>query len=281
MKEKISIYIPVFNSEKTIKNVINSLFTQSKKFNEIIIVNDGSTDKTLEIIKSYKNIKIINNFKNKGLAATRNIAIKNCKNKIVANIDSDVVLSKHWLKNITKCLKKKKIIMCGGNTKEKFTKNIYNKWRSERYPLNWGDKDILNPPFIFGSNSIQYKSAWKKVGGYDEKFKTAGDDVNYSKKISSIKNSSTFYSNNSVCYHLQNDNLITLSNRVWRYHSFGYKNTTPSVFRFFKLGIKQLKILFLRYRENLINLNFKYFYIDLIVFILFIIFEFNNFLKKK
>ena len=80
---------------------------------------------------------------------------------------------------------------------------------------------------------------------------------------------------------LQNDNLITLSNRVWRYHSFGYKNSKPSVYRFFKLGIKQLKILLLRYINNIINLNFKYFYIDLIVFILFIIFEFNNILKKK
>ena len=281
MKEKISIYIPVFNSEKTIKNVINSVFAQSKKFNEIIVVNDGSTDKTLKILKSYKNIKIINNFKNKGLSATRNIAIKNCKNKIVANIDSDIVLDKYWLENILKCLKQKKIVMCGGNTQEKFIKNIYNKWRSERYPLNWGNKDILNPPFIFGSNSIQYKSVWKKVSGYDEKFKTAGDDINYSKKISLIKNSSTFYSKNSVCYHLQNDNLITLSNRVWRYHSFGYKNSKPSVYRFFKLGIKQLKILLLRYIKNIINLNFKYFYIDLIVFILFIIFEFNNILKKK
>ena len=78
---KISIYIPVFNGEKTIKQSIKSIKSQTIKFDEIIVVNDCSTDKTLEILRSIKKIRIINNKKNLGLAASRNIAFKNCKNK--------------------------------------------------------------------------------------------------------------------------------------------------------------------------------------------------------
>ena len=276
MKNKISIYIPVFNGAKTIKQSIESINSQTIKFDEIIVVNDCSTDKTLEILRSFKKIKIINNKKNLGLAASRNIAFKNCKNKIVANIDADIVLHKNWLKNILKNLGKKNIIMCGGYTKERYLKNIYNRWRSINYPLNWGNKNLVNPPFLYGSNSIQYRSLWKKVNGYNSQFKTAGDDVNYSKKISLLKKFNTFYSVKAICYHLQNDDLNSLSNRVWRYHSFGYKISNPCIKKFFKLIIKQLKILIIRTTRNILNLNFSYFKIYIYIFLKFVYLEFKN-----
>ena len=280
MNNKISIYIPVYNGEKTIKKAIDSILKQTIKVNEIIIVNDFSNDDTLKIVKSYKNIKIINNKKNLGLSASRNIAIKKCKNKIIANIDADIVLEKNWLFKMKKYLKEKDVVMCGGNTKEKYVRNIYNKWRSERYPLNWGKKNKKNPAFLFGCNSIQYKYLWKKIKGYNPIFRSAGDDVDYGKKIAAA-NFNTFYVNNAYCFHLQNDNLHTLSYRVWRYHSYGYKIKKVTLFRFFKLIIKQFNFLIKRLVDDLLSLNIKYFLIDTIVFFNFIYFEGKNVLKNK
>tara|TARA_B100000767_G_scaffold128081_1_gene121940 strand:+ start:3699 stop:4544 length:846 start_codon:yes stop_codon:yes gene_type:complete len=280
MPKKISIYIPVYNGEKTISAAIESITKQSKKFDEIIIVNDCSTDQTLEILKTFQNIKIINNSKNEGLAKSRNIAIANCNSEIVANIDADIVLDKFWLENILKYFLINNIVMCGGNTQDQNLKNIYNKWRSEHYPLNWGTKDIKNPPFLFGSNSIQYKSLWQELNGYDEEFRSAGDDVNYSKKISQ-KDKITFYVESALCYHLQNDNLFTLADRIWRYHSFGYKDTKPSFFRFLKLSIKQIKFFFTRFFTNILKLKLLYVYIDFFVFISFLYFEIKNIFSKK
>ena len=73
MIEKVSLYIPAFNAEQTIQQAINSAENQKAKFDEIIVVNDFSTDKTEEKIASFNNVKLINNKKNEGLGKSRNI----------------------------------------------------------------------------------------------------------------------------------------------------------------------------------------------------------------
>ena len=72
-KEKVSIYIPAYNAEKTIKDCINSVINQSKKFDEIIVIDDNSIDNTLAILKEFPNIKIIENKSNMGLGYNRNL----------------------------------------------------------------------------------------------------------------------------------------------------------------------------------------------------------------
>ena len=72
---KFSIIVPVYNVEKYIKKCINSILNQTYKNYEIIIINDGSTDKSKKILETYKkinNVKIINQT-NKGLSVARNI----------------------------------------------------------------------------------------------------------------------------------------------------------------------------------------------------------------
>lgn len=281
MTEKISIYIPVYNGARTIAKSINSIFDQSKKFDEVVIVNDCSTDQTLEILKTYSDIKIINNSKNEGLAKSRNIAIKNCKNKLVANIDADIVLDKYWLENILEHLLKNNMIMCGGRTIETNLANIYNKWRSERYPLNWGLTDITNPPFLFGSNSIQDKNLWVNLRGYNENFTSAGDDVDYSRRINQLHNKKISYVSSALSYHLQNDSLESLINRVWRYHSFGYKDVNPSFYRLLKLFIKQLKIFFQRFLKDFLRFNFFFIFINFFILLGFFYFETKRLLIKN
>ena len=78
-----------------------------------------------------------------------------------------------------------------------------------------------------------------------------------------------------------NDNLESLSNRVWRYHSFGYKIKQPSFYRLIKLSLKQFKFLMQRFLENLIKLNFYYIYISLQIFLKFISLELKNYLSNK
>ena len=97
MSEKISIYIPVFNAEKTIEQSIHSIKEQSINVNEIIIIDDNSNDNTKEIIKKFSDIKIITNKSNMGLGYSRNLGMKESKNDIVGAIDADVVLDKYWL----------------------------------------------------------------------------------------------------------------------------------------------------------------------------------------
>ena len=281
MNNQVSIYIPAYNAESTIREVIDSILNQSYKFDEIIVVNDSSNDKTVEKIKSFSEIKIINNNTNKGLGFSRNVGIENCKNEIVAGIDADVVLDKFWLETILSYLEKDKIVMCGGNLKEKLTENKFNLWRSIYYKQNWGEQELLNPPFLYGCNTIQLKSIWKQIGGYNEELKTNGEDVEYCNRVRSGQDTNVFYSNKALCYHLQNDNIKTLSKRVWRYHSFGYKIKKPTIYRFIKLTIKQIKFFFQRSISSLFKLNFYFLYINSFILLDFIKLELMNVLKEK
>ncbi len=276
---KASIYIPAYNAEKTITEVLDSVFSQSLQFDEVIVVNDCSTDNTYNCLKSFKNLKIINNTENKGLSYCRNIALENSKNEFVASIDADVVLDKFWLESISNHLKDN-VILVGGNLIEKYKDNIYNNWRSVYYKQNWGNVDLHNPAFIFGCNNIQSKVAWKKINGYDEKLKSNGEDIDYSIRLRK-EGYDTFYCQKAKCYHLQNDNLSSLSARVWRYHSFGYKIKEINFFRFFKLVLKQINFFFKRTTKEIIDLNFKFLIINFGILIYFIRFEFMNVWNNK
>ena len=280
MSEKISIYIPVFNAEKTIKQSINSIKEQSINVNEIIVIDDNSNDNTKEIIKKFSDIKIITNKNNMGLGYSRNLGMNESKNDIVGAIDADVVLDKYWLETLLKNLGKNNIVMCGGKMIERID-NRFNSWRAKYYSQNWGDNNVENPPFLYGSNTIQLKSAWLKVNGYDEKLKTNGEDISFTNKIREQENYKLLYSAQALCHHLQDDNLNSLSKRVWRYHSYGYKIKEPSLYRFIKLTIKQLKFFIIRLINNIIKFNFFFIYISFVVFIKFIKLEFCNFIKNK
>ncbi|MGM3309360.1 glycosyltransferase [Anabaena sp. WFMT] len=86
----ISVVIPVYNGEKTIRETIESVLTQNFKDIEIIVINDGSNDSTLEIIKSIADSRIqIFTYTNAGLAASRNRGIYHASGEYISFIDAD------------------------------------------------------------------------------------------------------------------------------------------------------------------------------------------------
>ncbi|MGL5056237.1 MAG: glycosyltransferase family 2 protein [Fusobacteriaceae bacterium] len=92
MNEKISVIIPVYNTEKYLRRCLESIINQSLKEIEIIIVNDGSPDGSSKIIDEFsqkdKRIKVINK-KNGGLSSARNVGLKKAVGEYIFNIDSD------------------------------------------------------------------------------------------------------------------------------------------------------------------------------------------------
>ncbi|MEG0034962.1 MAG: glycosyltransferase family 2 protein, partial [Bacilli bacterium] len=90
MNQLVSIIIPAYNAEKTLKRCIDSVMNQSYTNFELIIVNDCSTDNTLGIVREYKDerIKIISNSKKLGLAS-RNNGFLNAHGELIYFLDSD------------------------------------------------------------------------------------------------------------------------------------------------------------------------------------------------
>ena len=105
---KISVLIPVFNSEKYLKDCIKSVVNQTLKDIEIIIINDGSYDNSINIIEEFllndKRIKLINK-KNTGYGNSLNTAIKIAKGKYISIVESDDVIKPEMLEILYNKLK--------------------------------------------------------------------------------------------------------------------------------------------------------------------------------
>lgn len=109
MNSKISIIVPIYNVEKYLEECIESIINQTYKNIEIILIDDGSTDKSGEICDKYSKkdsrIKTIHQ-ENKGIAETRNVGLKYATGEYIAWVDSDDIISNNMyevlLKNMIK-----------------------------------------------------------------------------------------------------------------------------------------------------------------------------------
>lgn len=102
-KIDISIIVPIYNTDKYLSRCIKSLISQTKRNIEFILINDGSTDDSEKIIKSYedKRIKYYKN-KNQGIGKTRNFGIKKSTGKYIMFVDSDDYISKECCEELFK-----------------------------------------------------------------------------------------------------------------------------------------------------------------------------------
>ena len=134
MDYKISIIVPIYNSEKYLDKCISSIQNQTINEIEIILVNDGSTDNSKDICNYYscidKRIKVIN-IKNKGVSNARNTGIRNATGKYIMFVDSDDYVDPNWCEEMLKETQDNKdnFIVCGYkilNRREKNKKIQYN-----------------------------------------------------------------------------------------------------------------------------------------------------------
>ena len=112
-KPLISIIIPCYNAEKYLHECLNSVLSQSYENWECLLINDGSKDKTFQILEEFS--KVDNRFfvfsqENKGLSATRNVGVHNAKGDYLLFLDSDDLLTKNSLQSFVNEVDKSEII---------------------------------------------------------------------------------------------------------------------------------------------------------------------------
>ncbi len=102
--ELVSIIVPTYNSHKYIRECLDSLLIQTYNNIEIVVIDDGSIDNTKEIIKSYKDDRIVFIEKqNTGVSNTRNIGIDIAKGNFISFVDSDDFVDPDYIKKMYEC----------------------------------------------------------------------------------------------------------------------------------------------------------------------------------
>jgi glycosyltransferase involved in cell wall biosynthesis len=185
---KISVIIPVRNGESTLKKMLESLFSQSRKFDELIVIDDASTDESiLELQKNLSretNFRLFQNEKQAGLAAVYNQGIKKAQGDIIVTLHQDILLEKEALQKLIQPFSDEKVVAATHIVVHPLEIwNKYNFWQKCFFARLAG-KSFSG---IDGKFDAFRKSALEKVGLFDEKhFRTAGEDGDIVSKLQKI-----------------------------------------------------------------------------------------------
>ena len=173
---KISIIIPVYNTEKYLEQCIESALHQSYCDVEIIAVNDGSTDQSVSILNKYKNNIIVIDKKNGGTASALNLGIKNMTGDWFKWLSADDILKENAIEKLVLEIKKLgkeaenyilysnyDLIDKNGNVLDTFVEPNYNS-------LDTFQRNVILLDHFYGNGitSIMHKSIFDKCGLFDE-----------------------------------------------------------------------------------------------------------------
>lgn len=163
-KPLISVILPVYNGEKFLRKAIDSILKQTYKNFELIIINDGSTDKSAAIIESISDsrIKVINNRNNLRLPRSLNIGISLAKGEYIARMDADdICLPERLEKQFNFLETNKDVGVCGTNISiidENETILTDRVWGDNNPPIEWSllwENPIAHSTVMIRTNIIK------------------------------------------------------------------------------------------------------------------------------
>jgi cellulose synthase/poly-beta-1,6-N-acetylglucosamine synthase-like glycosyltransferase len=204
----VSIIILTYNSERTIDDCIESVMKLNypKDEMEVIVVDGGSTDKTLDILKEYP-VKIIKH-KKKGFASSRNIGLHSAKGEIIVFTDSDCIVDVNWLKELLRCFNSH-IGAVGGPCLPPKTNTFGYCVSALGYP-GGGLASVFNKfnetKELSTCNFAMRREILNEIGYFDESFVYGGEDTDFVRRIQ--KKYKLFFNPKAIVYHRPRERLV-------------------------------------------------------------------------
>jgi glycosyltransferase involved in cell wall biosynthesis len=232
----VTVIVCTYNGEKHIKDCLDALTKQDypKDKYETIVVDDGSTDRTDEIVSKYP-VKIIKHRKNLGISSARNTGLRNANGTVVAYTDDDCIPKTSWLKNLIKFYTDD-VIAVGGLTIPFSTKTIMEKYMAEigygnptplefrksKNPLYrfyiylkdmfWqittNEKNPIQVGSIYTLNASFIKKILEEAGEWEEDLNSSEDSEMCEKFNKKFKNKKILFTKKAVVIHKHRTSFI-------------------------------------------------------------------------
>ncbi len=177
-RPKITVLMSVYNGEKYLREATDSILNQTFRDFEFIIINDGSTDDTSEILENYDDprIIVINNRKNIGLTKSLNKGLRMAKGEYIARQDADDISFPQRLEKEVNFLEKHKRVGLIGSSFQLISENGKSLTTHKVLTTNEEIKKGLREGNRFGHGSVMFRrECLDKVGFYREEFRSAQD----------------------------------------------------------------------------------------------------------
>ena len=169
----ISVVIAVHNGEKTIKETIESVLSQSFRDFELIVINDGSTDKTMDVVSRFNDPRIrFFSFPNRGVSISRNEGAARSAGEYLSFIDADDIWKSDKLKDQLKALEANPGSAVAYSWSDYMDETGCHVWKGARFTNsgNVYEESLLHNIFQNASNALIKKEAFEAVGGFDPYF---------------------------------------------------------------------------------------------------------------
>ena len=179
----VTVIVPVLNGKDTIELCIQSLLQLRPPAGgvELIVVDNGSTDGTIEILTRYESrLKVLEQSK-PGVSAARNLGIQHARADRVAFIDSDCIAEPDWLRDIILPLEDLRVGVAGGSILAQQPCNWIQNF-GERIHDHQRAIEGEDPPYVIGMNWASRRSVLLEVGLFDERL-LRGQDVDLARRI--------------------------------------------------------------------------------------------------
>lgn len=219
--ELVSIVIPMFNEEKNAGRCLEALTRQTYANIEIIVIDDGSIDKTCEIASKYT--KQVFSTRRKGISSAKNLGLKIARGRFVAFTDADCVSGEGWIEELMKCFFDDNIASAGGPnlnllSEDMSSKSVDGFFYFLRYLGFTYVKKEDKPCYVRhnpGCNVIYRKEILKGIGFFNERLITAEDEeLDYRITKSGYK---IFFTPDAKVRHLRKRSLSLFSRQMYRY----------------------------------------------------------------
>jgi GT2 family glycosyltransferase len=171
----ISIIIPIYNGEKTVGDCLKSVFDSDYKDFEVVVVDDNSTDYSLNVVAGFP-CKVIRMRKNIGAAAARNKGAEASRGKILFFLDSDIIIRKNTIEQIVRTFESRSDISALFCSYQKNTipTNFFSIYKNlfHHYTHQTSHEDAAT--FCSGFGAIK-RDVFFRLGGFDENYRSLED----------------------------------------------------------------------------------------------------------
>ncbi|MFG2000734.1 glycosyltransferase family 2 protein [Spirillospora sp. NPDC048911] len=222
----VTVIVPAHNEEEGLPATLESLLTQTVPAEEIIVVDDGSSDRTGDVARSY-GVTVLRPEHNLGSKArAQNHALPYCRTDLVLAVDADTVLAPDYIERLKPAFDDPDVVIAAGNVQTRFTHTIWERGRSIEYLFGFHfhrpiQAAAASPMVCSGCCSAFRREALVTFGGFPERTIVEDMDVTWSWQIGGRK---AIYVSDAVAWAADPESLTYLRKQVWRWMAGFFQN---------------------------------------------------------
>jgi cellulose synthase/poly-beta-1,6-N-acetylglucosamine synthase-like glycosyltransferase len=222
----ITVIVPAYNEERGLPATLDSLLRQTEPADEIIVVDDGSADRTGEVARAYGVTVLRPPGRLGSKARAQNHALPHCATELVLAVDADTVLAPDYIEKIKRAFDDPDVVVAAGNVQTRFTRTVWERGRSIEYlygfhwhrPIQAG---AGSPMVCSGCCSAFRRAPLVAFGGFPERTIVEDMDLTWSAQMAGHK---AVYVGAAVAWAADPDSLLYLRKQVWRWMAGFFQN---------------------------------------------------------